>query len=193
MKMRAAFILAIHVAALPFRVAGFASLSPLAKMSWQGGQSRLSKINDAEGVMAMSRKMTDPPGGGKVGAGLWKRMDTLHSAGLRPYTCTTSSQCTEKRAQKKAYGAFSVGFFGHSGLLLLSIILVNVIKGLLFPPTDADEPKPAGMMNRCPWPFIFFHDLQQGFKDSPTWVVVVWVALWRCLKCYRSSANTVGL
>jgi len=77
----------------------------------------------------------------------------------------------------------SIGFLGHSGLALLSVFLVKAVYAVFFQKDAAvRDQQPAGILNRCPWPFIFFHDIKQGLKDSPTWMVVTWVALWRLTK-----------
>jgi hypothetical protein len=107
---------------------------------------------------------------------LWKRCDTLRAAGL-----SNETTCSQ---------AASIGFLGHTGLLLASTILVKIIYQLFIvkkAETD-EEPQPAGIMNRCPWPFIFFHAPIQGFKDSSTWVVVVWILLWRIAKSVAVKA-----
>ena len=83
----------------------------------------------------------------------------------------------------------SIGFLGHSGLALLSIFLVKAVYALFFRKDAAEQDQqPAGILNRCPWPFIFFHDIKQGLKDSPTWMVVTWVALWRLTKVIKPTA-----
>jgi hypothetical protein len=101
---------------------------------------------------------------------LWKRCDTLSAAGLSN--------------EKTCCRAASIGFFGHTGLLLASTILVKTLYQLFIAKkgeTD-EEPQPAGIMNRCPWPFILFHKPTQFFKDSSTWVAVTWIILWRIVK-----------
>jgi hypothetical protein len=82
---------------------------------------------------------------------------------------------------KVANPSLAIGFFGHSGLLLLSILLVRFMYKL-FSLAPEGEQKTAGILNRCPWPFVIFHDPKQFFKDSPTWMCVTWVALWRMTK-----------
>mmetsp|Transcript_27326 Transcript_27326/g.40471 ORF Transcript_27326/g.40471 Transcript_27326/m.40471 type:complete len:135 (+) Transcript_27326:69-473(+) len=32
--------------------------------------------------------------------------------------------------------------------------------------------KSNGVKERCPWPFVFFHDPQTGMKDYQTWIVL---------------------
>ena len=101
---------------------------------------------------------------------LWTRCDTLRAAGL-----SNEKACSQ---------AASIGLLGHTGLLLTSVILVKTIYQLFIvkkAETD-EEPQPAGIMNRCPWPFIFFHAPMQGLKDSSTWVAVTWIALCRISK-----------
>ncbi|CAB9526067.1 expressed unknown protein [Seminavis robusta] len=91
----------------------------------------------------------------------------------------------------------SIGFLGHSGLLLASTVLVLLIKQLLATIQQArkgedyatDESN-GGMMDRCPWPFIFSHDPIQGLKDPPTWIVVTWIALWRITKIASRKSLT---
>ena len=107
---------------------------------------------------------------------LWTRCDTLRAAGL---------------SNEKAYSqAASIGFLGHSGLLLASTILVKIVYQLfIVKKAEGDEePQPAGIMNRCPWPFIFFHAPIQGLKDSSTWVAVTWIVLWRISKLVAVKA-----
>lgn len=81
---------------------------------------------------------------------------------------------------KVANPSLAIGFFGHSGLLLLSILLVRFVYKIFFPAPEGEQP--AGILNRCPWPFVIFHDPKQFFKDSPTWMCVTWVVLWRMTK-----------
>jgi hypothetical protein len=45
----------------------------------------------------------------------------------------------------------------------------------------------TGILNRCPWPFIFFHDVKQGLQDSPTWMVVTYIVLKRIYRHYLGS------
>ena len=138
------------------------------------------------------------------GYALWKRLDTLEAAGL------TQSDVGSKRngvssANTKVIpllsSATTLGFVGHTGLLLVSTLIINIIKALFFtkPPTEEEEllassgdapQKQSGIMDRCPWPFIFFHDPKQGMKDLPTWVMVCWYCLYRIWK-YRSAAGVV--
>jgi hypothetical protein len=77
--------------------------------------------------------------------------------------------------------SLAVGFFGHSGLFLISVLLVRFVYKIFFPAPEGEQ-QPAGMLNRCPWPFVIFHDPKQFFKDSPTWMCVSWVILWRMTK-----------
>jgi hypothetical protein len=95
-------------------------------------------------------------------------LDTLHAAGLSDYMKQSSS--------------FSIGFLGHSGLLLVSTMIVKTIYKVVFAKKNGEEPEPAGILSRCPWPFIFFHDPKQGLNDSSTWVVITWIVLWRIAK-----------
>jgi hypothetical protein len=107
---------------------------------------------------------------------LWTRCDTLRAAGL-----SNQRTCSQ---------AVSIGFLGHTGLFLASTVLVKTIYQFFFvkkAETD-EEPQPAGIMNRCPWPFIFFHAPIQGVKDSSTWVVVTWIVLWWIAKGVAGKA-----
>ena len=122
---------------------------------------------------------------------LWTRLNTLEAAGL-----TQSVVGSNRNRESSAYSnarrllssATTLGFVGHAGLLLVSTLIINIFKALFFTkaPTEEEEllastgdapPKQSGMMDRCPWPFIFFHDPKQGLKDSPTWVMVCWYCL----------------
>jgi hypothetical protein len=82
----------------------------------------------------------------------------------------------------------NLGFLGHTGLLLASTVLVLVMQQLFrtIQQTRKGEELQAsnngGIMNRCPWPFIFTHDPIQGMKDPPTWILITWIALWRIIK-----------
>ena len=98
-------------------------------------------------------------------------------------------------AAAEAASSSSIGFFGHSGLLLASIVLVRSLYAVI-PATrtlkQQQQQEQAGILDRCPWPFIVFHDIKQFFKDSPTWIVLCWIVLWRIIKILivgRSIAN----
>ena len=80
---------------------------------------------------------------------------------------------------KSGANSLAIGFFGRSGLFLLSVILVKLVYSVFFPSEQAQS---GGMMDRCPWPFIVFHDPKQFFKDSPTWMIVTYVILLRITK-----------
>lgn len=84
-------------------------------------------------------------------------------------------------AKTMGLAASTLGFWGHSGLAMVSIVVVKAVYAYFFAP-NSSAPIQAGILNRCPWPFIFFHDVKQGFKDSPTWIVLTWLALWRLSK-----------
>eukprot|EP00977_Amphora_coffeiformis_P007381 scaffold1598_cov192-Amphora_coffeaeformis.AAC.1 len=71
-------------------------------------------------------------------------------------------------------------------LMLLSILLVKGVYAVFFP-KDKSEEQPVGIMNRCPWPFVISHDPKQFLKDSPTWMIVTWIALRRILKAVKSG------
>lgn len=75
--------------------------------------------------------------------------------------------------------SLAIGFFKQSGLFLLSVILVKLVYSVFFP---SQQTQSGGMMDRCPWPFIVFHDPKQFFKDSPTWMIVTYVILLRITK-----------
>jgi hypothetical protein len=103
----------------------------------------------------------------------------------------------------------SLGLLENASLFLYSILLVKLVYWLLRvlvmrstskqnqidnnndPQQSSSSSQPttttttAGILNRCPWPFIFFHDIPQGLKDSPTWMVVTFVALRIVYKQYR--------
>jgi hypothetical protein len=80
--------------------------------------------------------------------------------------------------QRGGAKSLAMGFFGKSGLLLLSIFLVKLVYAVFFPSAD-DAVDP---MSRCPWPFIVFHDPKQFLKDSPTWMIITYVVLLRLSK-----------
>lgn len=106
-------------------------------------------------------------------------------------TATTTSR-TKLAASPTS--VVSLGFWGNTGLVMLSIALVKAVYALVAATSkknqagdkdEADNPPPAGILNRCPWPFIFFHDVKQGLKDSPTWMVVAFVVLRMLVKRSR--------
>lgn len=76
------------------------------------------------------------------------------------------------------------------GLFILSVVLVQSFRQAFFP-ADPDKPGQPGIMNRCPWPFIFFHDIKTGMKDSPTWVVITWFVLWKVWKFSKTRVAVV--
>ena len=135
------------------------------------------------------------------GCALWKRLDTLEAAGLaQPVGLKHSDGAkTSDEPRSLLSSATSLGFVGHSVLVLLSTLIANIIKAAFFtkPPTEEEEllastgdtpPKQSGMMDRCPWPFIFFHDPKTGLKDSPTWVLFFWAVLYRIWKNRYAAA-----
>jgi hypothetical protein len=87
----------------------------------------------------------------------------------------------------------NLGVFGHTGLLLASTVLVLVMQQLFRTiqqfrkGQELQATRSGGMMDRCPWPFIFTHDPIQGFKDPPTWIILIWIALWRIIKATSSK------
>ena len=144
----------------------------------------------------------DPTAG--RGHAVWKRLDTLGSSGLAAHdgSIKESNRVASSHTLRPLLSsANSPGIASHTGLLLVSTLVVNIVKAIFFtkPLTEEEEllastgdepPKQGGIMDRCPWPFIFFHDPKQGMKDSPTWVVVCWYCLYRVWK-YRSALTVV--
>jgi hypothetical protein len=84
-----------------------------------------------------------------------------------------------------------IGFFGHAGLFIFASAIVNTVQEKIFSSKDENS-SGGGVLDRCPWPFIFFHDPVQGLKDSLTWATTLYLVLWRFLKLYQ-KAKTVGL
>jgi len=101
---------------------------------------------------------------------IFDRLNTLRAAGFEKPKDKMVSPMTK----------VSIGFLGHAGLMVLSTVVVSLVKRLFV--SAPAEPQQAGILNRCPWPFIFFHDPKQGLKDAPTWVVVLYLVLWRASK-----------
>jgi hypothetical protein len=128
---------------------------------------------------------------------------TLRAAGLVPKETTTKGAATATSTRTRAFVVQSlvvipvnrttkIGFWGHFGLFLISTMLVKTIyRAFILKATGDDTAKPAGIMNRCPWPFIFFHDIKQGFKDSPTWVVMMYMVLWRVLVAAKATGGAM--
>jgi hypothetical protein len=94
----------------------------------------------------------------------------------------------------------SIGFLGHSGLIFISIVLVRRVYGAIrshqissTSSKDIPPPPPAGILDRCPWPFVVFHDVRQFFRDSPTWVTLLYVVLWRAIKMAQKSRTILGV
>jgi hypothetical protein len=116
-----------------------------------------------------------------------KAVSVVTSAAASAATATVTS----------ATSAVRIGFWGHSGLCLLSILLVKFVYSILaaIRSNNSNEEKEqertgssdGGMMSRCPWPFIVTHDPMQFLKDSPTWMLVTWFALWRIIKIFVGS------
>ena len=102
---------------------------------------------------------------------------------------TTERNETDEGAQSTRIPIFStLGVVGiNTSLMLLSILLVKGVYTIFYPRDKSDE-EPAGMLNRCPWPFIIFHDSKQFLKDSPTWMIVTWIALRSMLKVVKSTS-----
>lgn len=107
------------------------------------------------------------------------RLDTLQAAGIA------------KPKKETVFHQQKIFFLGHSGLLLVSTIVVLFTKQLWRTIQQSrgweEVENTGGMMDRCPWPFIFSHDPVQGMKDPPTWIVITWIALWRILKLQRGK------
>ena len=136
---------------------------------------------------------------------LWKRLDTLDAAGLTQSVVGSNrngGSSAHIKVRPLLSSATTLGFVGHTGLLLVSTLIINIIKAIFFtkPPTEEEEllastgdaaQKQTGMMDRCPWPFIFFHDPKQGMKDSPTWVMLCWYCLYRLWKNRIAVAGIV--
>ena len=76
-----------------------------------------------------------------------------------------------------------IGLVRHIGMLSVAALVVKGLKRILF--ANDDQPK-VGIMERCPWPFIFFHDPKQGFKDPSTWTTLLYIAIWRFVKAYQA-------
>jgi hypothetical protein len=123
---------------------------------------------------------------------LVRRLDALQAAGFRnPKSAPSSFQKTPYQPAELLVLQSRLGFWGHSGLLLASTILVTFVKllwktyqsmGKEYEKEGEEAEAGAGVMDRCPWPFIFTHDPIQGLKDPPTWILVTWIALWRVIK-----------
>mmetsp|Transcript_8057 Transcript_8057/g.9723 ORF Transcript_8057/g.9723 Transcript_8057/m.9723 type:complete len:251 (-) Transcript_8057:631-1383(-) len=140
---------------------------------------------------------------------LWKRMDTLRFAGFPPTTTKMDDGQQTKNHPMAATisgaaillhsnsssvsSSLRLGFWGHSGLLLVSTLVVTLLKKVFsFSSAEVQqEQQQAGILNRCPWPFIFFHDVKQGMKDTPTWITLTWIGLWRLLKFAGRAKPTV--
>ena len=154
-------------------------------------------------VQSTCRLNLDPDPTAGRGSSLWKRLDTRESSGLAKYVSIKESNrvASSHTLRPLLSSATSLGIVSHTGLLLVSALIVNIVKAIFVTkqPTEEEEllassgdklPKQGGMMDRCPWPFIFFHDPKQGMTDSPTWVVVCWYCLYRVWK-YRSAVTVV--
>lgn len=117
----------------------------------------------------------------KRSARVTSRFNTLEAAGIQ--NRQTLSIFKEGRILYS-----KLGFVGHSKLLLASMLIVFLAK--VFWKTiqqsrgvaEAGDDTTAGVMDRCPWPFIFTHDPIQGLKDPPTWILITWLALWKISK-----------
>ena len=75
------------------------------------------------------------------------------------------------------YSAFLFGIPKNIGLFVLSTMVVIKIRSRFNAPIQ-----PLFSGDRCPWPFIFFHDVKIGFQDYQTWIIVLWIALRRICK-----------
>lgn len=126
------------------------------------------------------------------GSRVSSRLDALAAAGL----VTPKSTGTRSALFLQSTTSIGLGLHvrRHSGLLLASTLLVFVAKAFWKTVQQArgiediesgDEPeviKGVMSMDRCPWPFIFSHDIAQGFKDPQTWILFTWIVLWRITK-----------
>lgn len=77
-----------------------------------------------------------------------------------------------------------IGLVRHVGILSLASLVTRGLKRKFL--SNNDEQPQVGVMDRCPWPFIFFHDPKQGFKDPPTWTALLYITIWRCIKAYQA-------
>jgi len=109
-------------------------------------------------------------------------------------TPTSNSILWSAATTASSSSSITIGFWGHAGLAVASFWIVKLVYAVWINPKtsndDEQQQQPAGIMNRCPWPFIFFHDIRQGFRDSPTWMVLTWVALWRLVKAVLVRPTT---
>ena len=76
-----------------------------------------------------------------------------------------------------------IGLVGHVGIMSIATLVVKRLYRSFF--LKEDEPS-VGVMERCPWPFVFFHDPKQGLKDTPTWITLLYIIIWRCVKAYQA-------
>lgn len=100
-------------------------------------------------------------------------------------TMVTPSVPPQRGGVNNNSSSLAVGFFGKSGLLLLSVFLVKLVYSVFF--NDADAQSAAEP--RCPWPFIISHDPKQFMKDSPTWMIITYVILLRITKLLASKGT----
>jgi hypothetical protein len=111
---------------------------------------------------------------------LWKPVDTLSIARReRPH------KRSRNLLKSTSFLVPPIGSLGHAALFLLATSIVRIGKKALS--SSGDEVPAGGMLDRCPWPFIFFHDPKQGLKDSSTWVTLLYLVLWRCLMLYQAA------
>lgn len=69
-------------------------------------------------------------------------------------------------------------FLKHVGWLVTSTLFVNAIRTTFLIP-EGTPPQPLIRGDRCPWPFIFFHDLKTAVRDYQTWIVALYVLMLR--------------
>jgi hypothetical protein len=113
---------------------------------------------------------------------LWKQVDTLSAAGRdHPH------KRSRNLLKSTSFLVPPIGSLGHAALFLLATSIVRIGKKASSSP--GGEVPAGGMLDRCPWPFIFFHDPKQGLKDSSTWVAFLYLVLWRCLKLYQAAKS----
>ena len=146
-------------------------------------------LSETSAVLTQTRIPSNENLGGKCNLAPPLRQPPEHPERLAPKNIARRIWDTKKGvldAKTIGSAASTLGFWGHSGLFLLSVVVVQAVYAYFFA-RDNSEPKQAGILNRCPWPFIFFHDVKQGFKDSPTWIVLTWLMLWRLTKIVVKS------
>eukprot|EP00980_Cylindrotheca_fusiformis_P013679 scaffold3515_cov126-Cylindrotheca_fusiformis.AAC.28 len=161
MRYQLAFIIVLAV--LPFEVTGFA-----------GFCSHIDQLPQTRTAIVAARSITVAEG----------RLQSLHGASIAKspvcIRCSTSpsvgrrntlrNDSTYKTVLSPAYAvALPKAALIHVTLAAMAVTIVRIGRRLLFSPKE-DQVQAGGVLDRCPWPFIFFHDPKQGLKDPPTWV-----------------------